>query len=484
MPTPSKVVSHAPRDIHVLGGDSLVYRVFAGSMDGSSPKVDISFRQGTSLISDTYIGVSVDYSCRVTSSSHGIQSKLRQGDAVVEHAVSAYGFSPSTGRSSIHVFDKPDTVIEVTDQSSLNDAFATINAGSDSHYLVSLSAGTYLLGVTDLTRDDTYLVTFEPDVGAINSVTLEGQVIGGSHLRWRLLNFVPKSGTTLPAFSATGRTVHMFDTCKFTGGTYGIFATPSCSIRAVGCHTYGCDTAFKGVDLLRSCSAEGLTNVFAEDCSVVDGCIAMFVDGNGDSFIRLSSSFTESVAITNNTLVSQYDVKFIASDADLSSSLVIGNVASTSTASLVSFENLRDSVFEQNTFNTSHASGDSLILNRGASSNAFRNNWLFPLTRKAIKGTQFNSVWRHNATGSDTRQFLDTLVSLPPQFANTYMFPKKMSVLLESGDSTSHIFSQGAKVRGQIGALPYTADVDLTYVHRSVIDRPFFNFSGPDPVLY
>lgn len=482
MSAPAKVVSHAPRDIHVLGGESLIYRIAAGSRDDTPPAVNATARQGISYISYEMVDRSVDYSRRVTTDSHGVILRSNPGSLTIGGSVSTSGFSTWSESVSVQVFDEPDVIIEVADTSELHAAFGTIDAGSNNHYLISMASGTYtFVDCPKLTRTDDYLITFEPDVGALGSVTIQHQPEGANNHIWRLLTF--DAVDSAPAFTAYGNSVHVFDTCKFSGGSYGIYATPSSYVRAVGCHTVGCASGFRDVSVIRSCSGTLLTKVFAYDCSVVDGCLVEFESGNGDSFIRLSRNFSTSVAITNNTLVDQADVKFIASESpSLESSLITGNVASTAGPCLVSMDYLRSSIFAHNTLHTTDPSGHALVLSKSASSNSFTNNWLYPLTRKAVKGTQFQSNWKQNATGSDTTLFPNTLTGLEDQFANNYMFPKKRSQLLNVGEPTTSLFSQGVKAKGQIGALPFTDDTDLTYVHRSVIDRPFFNFSGPTPV--
>jgi hypothetical protein len=484
MPVPVKVVSHAPEDIHVLGGESLIYRIAVGSKDGALPQVSVSSRQGFSRSSYDPLERSVDYSRRVTTDSYGVILAPTPGTVAVSGSIAVPGFGGGSISTSIRVFDEPDVVLPVSSDAELQDAFATINSGSGSHYLISMEANSYSFAGKDaLSRSDDYLITFEPDVNSLNSVFITGQPTGGVNYVWRLLHF--NAVGSAPAFTTEPASVHVFDTCKFIGGSYGIVSTSASYVRAVGCHTDTCAGGFSGVDVVRSCSGSLLTTAFAYDCSVVDGCIGVFKSGNGDSLIRLSRTFSNTVALTNNTLVDQAGVHLISSDSStLSSSIITGNVASTSASYCVFIEHLRDSIFAHNTLHTSRLDADALILNSGFSANSFTNNWMYPLTLKAIKGTQFQSYWKQNATSSKISSFPDTLVGLVDQFANNYMFPKRRSPLLSSGNLTMARFSQGAKIKGQIGALPYTSDLDLTFVHRSVIDRPFFNFSGPTPVVY
>lgn len=489
MATPLKAVSHAPEDIHILGGESLVYRV-ASNAGVEMPLVSIKSAGSLKSYQFDEVDQSADYARRVVSGSYGAILDHPSGEIKVSSSVSSMGFSGNSLTTKINIFDSVDdaTVIQVTDQSGLYNAINTISGGSDTHYVISLASGTYdlTLATQDGLSNEGVLISFEPDNGDLGQVVLTGvvQSVVKCYLSWRSIRFSGQGGDV--AYNVKDNTVQLFRNCKFESASTALASSNLSSVRLEACHSSGCDAGFIGADVLRSCSAAALTRVFAIDCAVVDGCIATYAPAelaDSQTFISFSRDFTGGVCVTNNTLVDQGSVIFLSCQSDLKSSLVVGNVCSGSAKTMVSLQGVYDSCFIHNTFNSTNVSGNGIDVAGGCNNLRVLNNWVYPLTKTAFKMTQFNSVWSNNATQSNIK-FKDTLTSVPSPFLNNYMFLKKRTPMRSEGVETPLMFSQDAKIRpGMIGALPHTSDSDLSAVHKSVYERPFFGFSGPAPSL-
>lgn len=483
MATPIKAVSHAPEDIHILGGESLVYRV-AACGGNTTPNVSINTAGAVTSYKFDDVPASADYAARVTTSTYGALVNHSVGVVTARATATCTGFASNTVSSKINVFDAIEdaNVIEVTNSSELALAFVTINSGTDSHYLISMSAGTYTLaGIPAITRDNV-LLSIEPDNNAINQVYItdgHGGVPCNSKkafISWRSLIF---DGTGNDAvMTVTKNTTQVFRNCKFSNAPVGLRVQPSSTSRAVSCHTTACDTGFIGVNILRSCSGAGIRNNFSVDCGVVDGSL-ITTYATDTAAIYYSESYYDSICVLNNTLVEQGTSPFLYVDGDTVSSQIKGNVYNGgATGPAIRIKGIYDTSFVHNTIN---GGSDAVEITNGAKNLRVINNWLAPLTRKANKMTQFDSVWTNNATSSDV-SFPNTLTNIAYPFSNNYMFLRKRTPVRTDGLQPSQLFSQGAKVQpGQIGALPFTSDTDLTSVHKSVYERPFFSFSGPAP---
>lgn len=486
MATPLKAVSHAPEDIHILGGESLVYRVAAC---GGNTSPNVSIRSSGAIKNYIFddVPASADYAYRVTTSTYGALLDHSVGDVDVRATAACSGFSSNAVSSKITVFDAVDdaNVIEVSNTQQLAFAFLSINSDASvagSHYLISLSAGTYdLYGLPALIRDDV-LLSIEPDNNSLNQVTIQGGTTGiqsnakKAYISWRSVTFDGAGGEA--AMTVTRKTTQIFRNCKFTSASVGLRVKSSSFSRAVSCHTSACHTGFSGVDILRSCSGAGIVNNFSVDCGVVDGCLITTHPSNSPA-LYFSSSYVGSVCVLNNTLVDQGTTPFLVIDTDINSSQIKGNVYNGGAiGSAVKIKGMYDTSFVHNTIN---GGVDALEVTNGSKNVRVINNWLAPLTRKASKLTQFDSLWTNNATSSDV-SFNNTLTNIAYPFSNNYMFLRKRTPVRTDGFQPSQLFSQGAKVQpGQIGALPFTSDADLTSVHKSVYERPFFSFSGPAP---
>lgn len=487
MATPLKAVSHAPEDFHILGGESLVYRVASCGGD-AEPKVSINSAGAATVYNFQDIPASVDYSVRVVSSSYGDILDHSVGEVNVQANSVCPGFSPNSVQSKINVFDAVDdsNVIEVSDDAQFRQALLAINAGTDNHYLISLQAGSYTAAnfIGRALNRDGVLVSIEPDNNSLNQVYITEGYVGAlatkkANISWRSIIF--RGGGNETALAVTKNTTQVFRNCKFEDAATAVNTQPQSTSRLVSCHSNGCDAGFVGVDVLRSCSAAGLSSSFAIDCGVVEGSLAV-TNSLKSAMIYYSSRFSGSVVVANNTLVDQGDSPLLRADCDLVSSQFKGNVYSGTSTEPVILQGIYDTAFTHNTINGADA-GDAVTVRAGAKNVRTVNNWIYPLTRKSIKMTQFDSVWKNNATKSDIK-FPRTLTKLESPFSNNYMFLRKRTPLRTDGSppTSNQLFSQGAKVEhGQIGALPFTSDTDLTSVHKSVYERPFFSFSGPTP---
>lgn len=484
MGAPCKIVSHSAKDVHILGGEALVFRAVACGVD-TDPSIEITSKGAVKSKTFENVARTVDYASRVASDSYGVYLDHSAGKVDVSCTSNSPGFGSATKTSIIYVYDSVDVTIEVDSDAELNAAVETIRTGGESHYLISLASGTYTwpLEANQIDREGV-LVSVEPDNAALGNVSVVGSPgAGRCHWSWKSVNFSRPAGSTVACYTVHPSQVAVLKNCSFQGASAGVGleCSPLGSARAIHCHAYNCDVPYMGVGVIRSCSAVNTKNIFAIDCSVVDGCISTFTtSGNkGRYFVKMRPDFVEPVAITNNTLVDQGNVSFLSSGC-IKDSVITGNVASGTADNMVDIGDAYSSSFAHNTWNTTAVGGKAITVSGNVRSCNTVNNWIYPLTKAALKLTQFASRWEYNATSSSVKGFPRTITELDDPFLNNYMYLKKRTPVRTEGKDAFNVFSQGAKVvEGQIGALPFTKDSLLTSAHKSVTERPFFNFSGP-----